>query len=212
MKEIFFHILTTLAYLLLMLIGKTSRRSFIDLNIREEFERKKIPIIYSFWHNRLLYLAYLYRKKKVGVMVSTHKDGDYIAAVMKSCGLFAVRGSTTRGGLRALIEIIRYAKSGFPTAFTPDGPKGPKYVLQEGVLYAALKTGFPVVPICWNAKRKIVFHSWDNFILPLPFNRFVVVYGRPFFIRSEAEIRTKKKALQQEMMRIVDLADHYPFK
>lgn len=210
-QKILFFLLTNLAYALLLFIGMTSRKKVIDFHIREKFEKKKIPIIYSFWHNRLLYLAYLYRKKGVGVMVSTHKDGDYIAAVMRKCRLHAIRGSTTRGGLRALIGLIQYAKQGFDTAFTPDGPRGPRYVLQEGVLYAGLKTGFPVVPIAWNAKYRKIFSSWDHFILPLPFNRFVVMYGRPVFIRSEKELPLKKKELEAEMMRIVRAVDEYSF-
>ncbi|MBU1076268.1 MAG: lysophospholipid acyltransferase family protein [Spirochaetes bacterium] len=205
-------LLVNAAYILLYCIGITSSKKFINIKIREKFNKKKVPIIYAFWHNRLLYLAFLYRKKRVGVMVSQHQDGDYIAMVMKKCKLTAIRGSTTRGGLRALIEIINYAKSGFATAFTPDGPRGPKYSLQEGVLLAALKTGFPIVPICWNAKRKIVFNSWDNFLLPLPFNKFAVVYGKPVFVRSKAMIMQKKKELYKEMMKTVQIADNYFLK
>ncbi len=211
MNKIIFILITNFAYLLLLFIGKTSKKIFINLQIREKFAQQKIPIIYSFWHNRLLYLSYLYRRLGVGVMVSTHKDGDYIADVMRKCGLYAVRGSTTRGGIRAFLEIIDYVKKGYDIAFTPDGPRGPKYQLQEGVLYAGLKTGLPIVPICWNAKRKIVFNSWDNFILPLPFNQFVIVYGNPIYVRSENEIPKKKKELYNEMMRIVSIADSYQF-
>ncbi len=194
-----------------MFIGKTSRKSFINHEIREKFAEQKIPIIYAFWHNRLLYLSYLYRKKFAGVIVSQHKDGDYIAEVMKKCKLTAIRGSSTRRGLEALVEIISYIKKGFDIAFTPDGPKGPKYKIKEGVLLAALKTGFPIVPICWNAKRKIIFSSWDNFILPLPFNRFIVAYGKPIYVKSKKDMNKKKRELHKAMMETVKIADNYKF-
>ncbi len=211
MKTILFKFLVNLAYFILFFIGITSKKKFINHDIKKKFEKAKTPIIYAFWHNRLLYLAYLYRKTLFGVMVSQHKDGDYIAGVMKKCKLTPVRGSTTRGGMRALIEIINYAKKGFSTAFTPDGPRGPKYVIQEGVLIAAIKTGFPIVPICWNAKRKIIFNSWDNFILPFPFNKFVIVYGKPVFIKSKQELVKKKNELYKNMMEIVKTTDNYNF-
>lgn len=209
--RILFVFLVNFAYRILLIIGWTSKRIYINYKIREDFAKKKIPIIYTFWHNRLLYLAYLYRKKGVGVMVSQHKDGDYIAGVMQKCKLKAVRGSTTRGGLRALIEIINYVKTGFDIAFTPDGPRGPRYEIQDGVFIAAIRTGFPIVPICWNAKYKKVFNSWDRFILPYPFNKFVVAYADPIYIKNKQEIPKKKKELQKSMMKLVDQVDHYKF-
>jgi len=141
-------ILINIAYFLLMIIGKTSRKVYINYDIQRRFEKQKNSVIYCFWHNRLLYLAYLYRKTYTAVMVSQHKDGDYIARVMKKCKLTAIRGSSTHGGLKALVEIIDYAKKGNNIAFAADGPRGPQYQIKEGVLLAALKTGFTVVPVC----------------------------------------------------------------
>ncbi len=212
LKKLISRILINTAYMVLMFIGKTSRKVFINYQIRERFAEEKTPVIYSFWHNRLLYLAYLYRKRFVGVMVSRHRDGDYIAEVMKKCRLTAIRGSSTRGGPAALKGIIEYVvQQRFDIAFTPDGPRGPKYTLQDGVLQTALKTGFPIVPICWNARKKIVFNSWDNFILPFPFNKFIVVYGNPIYVRSKEEIENKRKELHKAMMETVKIADDYKF-
>lgn len=210
-QKIISKILINIAYLLLMFIGKTSGKSFINYEIKEKFAQQKIPIIYAFWHNRIFYPAYLYRKKYVGIIVSQHKDGDYIAEVMKKCKLTAMRGSSTRGGLRALVEIINYVKKGFDIAFTPDGPQGPKYTIKNGVLLAALKTGFPIVSFCWNAKRKIIFNSWDNFIFPLPFNKFIVAYGKPIYIKSRKDLNKKKQELYKAMMDAVKTVDNYKF-
>lgn len=211
-KKIIYNLIIDLIYLILLFIGKTSKKIYLNYEIRANLEQKNIPIIYSFWHNRLLYLAFLYRKTYFGVMVSQHKDGNYIADIMKKCRLYPVRGSSTRGGIRALLEIINYLKqTKIGIAFSPDGPKGPKYQIQEGILLAALKTGSPIVPLCWSAKKKKIFNSWDNFIFPFPFNKFVIVYGTPLYIKSKTEMEKAKEKLQKEMMRIVEIADNYSF-
>ena len=202
-------IISLILYFIIMLVGKLSRNKYINKEIRDKFEKeKKIPIIYAFWHNRIFYLAYLYRKTNVGIMVSKHKDGEMITMVMKKLGLTAIRGSTTRGGIRALIEIIRYARNtNNSIAFTPDGPKGPKYTIQEGILIAARETGYPIVPVTWYAKRKIIFNSWDNFIFPLPFNKFTTIYGNPIFVSKKDNIERKKQELRAELIRITDLSE-----
>ncbi len=203
-------IIVNIFYLIIMFVGKTSINKFLNKKIREKYEKEGIPIIYAFWHNRIFYLPYLYRKTHTGVMVSKHKDGEIIAKVMNKLKLKPVRGSTSRGGIRALIEIIRYAqKSKNAIAFTPDGPRGPKYVIQEGVLIAARETGFPIVPIAWNAKRRKELHSWDNFLLPFPFNKFITVYGEPIFIKKTDNLEEKKQKLYTELMRITELSDKY---
>ncbi len=201
---------TYIIYLYEILVGKSSKNILINKKIIDDFKKNKIAVIYSFWHNRIFYLPYLYRKSNIAVMVSLHKDGELIARVMKKLGLVAIRGSTTRGGIRALVNIIKYIKeNNISIAFTPDGPKGPKYEIQEGVLLAAQKSKAPIVPICWNCKKKKILNSWDNFILPYPFNTFVTVYGNPIWINDNDSLELKKIELKKEMMRIVDIADNY---
>lgn len=210
MQNFIFKIATNIIYLLLLFIGKTSSVKLINYEIVLKFLKQKRSVIYAFWHNRLLYLAYLYRNKRVGVMVSLHRDGEYIASVMKKLNLVAIRGSSRRGGIRALIEIINYVKkSGYDAAFTPDGPRGPKYEIQDGVLIAAQKSGAPILPIVWNAKYKIILNSWDNFIIPLPFNKFVVLYGNPVWVMENDNIAEKRIELKNEMMRILNIVENY---
>jgi lysophospholipid acyltransferase (LPLAT)-like uncharacterized protein len=210
MQKIIFKIITSIVYLLLIFIGKTSSVKLLNYDIVLKFKKKKQPVIYSFWHNRLLYLAYLYRKKRVGVMVSLHRDGEYISEIMRKLKLVPIRGSTTRGGIKALIEIIKYTKnSGYDSAFTPDGPRGPKYEIQDGILLASKKSKAPILPITWNAKYKIVLNTWDNFIIPLPFNKFIVLYGNPIWVNENDDLNIKKIELKSEMMRILKIVENY---
>ena len=111
-------------------------------------------IIFSFWHGRLLMLPFIKPEGPVTVMVSRHKDGELISRVLKQFGIGSSRGSTTRGGMAALKEIIRLARQGHSIALTPDGPRGPRYVAQMGVIQAAAATGLPIYPITYSALKK----------------------------------------------------------
>ena len=110
--------------------------------------------IIAFWHCHLLLMLHAKWHGPCAVMISQSKDGEYIARVFEWYGVTAVRGSSTRGGAKALREIIREARAGKNIVFTPDGPKGPARVVKEGLVAAAMATGLPIVPIAFAAKKK----------------------------------------------------------
>ncbi len=111
-------------------------------------------VIFSFWHGRILMMPFMKISRPTSVMVSRHKDGELIARVVKYFGINSSRGSTTRGGVSALKELIKLAREGFCIAFTPDGPRGPRYIVQSGVIQAAKATGLPIYPITYSARKK----------------------------------------------------------
>lgn len=111
-------------------------------------------IIFSFWHGRMLMLPFIKPEGPVTIMVSRHRDGELIARVLRQFGIDSSRGSTTRGGISALKEIIRLARQGRSIGFTPDGPRGPRYIAQMGVIQAAMATGLPIYPITYSALKK----------------------------------------------------------
>jgi lysophospholipid acyltransferase (LPLAT)-like uncharacterized protein len=111
-------------------------------------------IIFSFWHGRLLMLPFIKPEGPVTIMVSRHRDGELISRLLKQFGIGSARGSTSRGGMAALKEIIRLARQGHSIGFTPDGPRGPRYVAQMGVIQAASATGLPIYPITYSALKK----------------------------------------------------------
>ncbi len=110
--------------------------------------------IFSFWHGRILMMPFLKLSRPVSVMISRHSDGEFVARIVKHLDIYSSRGSTTRGGVSALKELIRLSREGFCPAFTPDGPRGPRYVVQQGVIQAAKATGLPVYPVTYSARKK----------------------------------------------------------
>ena len=127
--------------------------------------------IIAFWHATMLVLVYQGRGQGIRVLISRHTDGEYIARVIKNMGFGVVRGSSTRGGAGAMINMVKEAENGRFLAVTPDGPRGPREVAQSGIIFLAKKTGLPILPIglgysnCWRLP------SWDGFRIQKPFSK-----------------------------------------
>lgn len=165
------------------LIGFTSRFRFLTNEQYEELFKNKKPFIYSIWHTNVLYSPYLHRGKNVAVLISESKDGDYINQVVHRFGNTSVRGSSSKGGSKALKAVIQHLKKGLPAAFTPDGPRGPAFILQPGIIAAAQVTQVPIVPFHYECSRQwILERAWDKHRVPKPFTTFVVSYGEPISV------------------------------
>jgi len=182
-------------YLIRLLIGSL-RIQTINKHIVDEAKSRYKTVIYAFWHNRMLILAYQHRFEDIQVLISRHRDGEYIALALSKLGYGAIRGSTTRGGAVATRELISKINK-YDIGITPDGPRGPKEHIHEGVLYLAYKTGKPIIPMSADAKRKLILPTWDNFILPLPFSHARVIYGEPILVKSAEQMSNAGKQLKQ---------------
>jgi lysophospholipid acyltransferase (LPLAT)-like uncharacterized protein len=147
------------------------------------------PVIFCLWHNRLATSMIVHRRhpRKLAALVSASKDGALLAAVLARFGVEQVRGSSSRRGPQALLELTNHAKRGYDLAVTPDGPKGPRYVVQHGVISLAQVTGLPIIPVTCNTHPKICLKSWDHFQIPLPFSRCEFILNEPIFVPREAD-------------------------
>jgi len=134
-------------------------------------------VIFTLWHGELLPLLWHHRGEGVAVVISEHRDGEIIAQIAERLGYTTVRGSTSRGGGRALIGLMRAVQAGHDGAVTPDGPRGPAHVFAPGAAIAAHRTGAPLAMIRASAKRAWRLKSWDRFLVPKPFATVRVVYG-----------------------------------
>lgn len=178
----------------------------------DQFHQKSYPVIIVFWHGRQLIMPFAYRGKAAYVLVSQHRDGEYVHQILRRLGFGTVRGSTTRGAIHAVNQLVDLANAGEDIVFTPDGPRGPRCIVQPGVVYIAQKTGLPIIPLAFGAKRKHVFQSWDRFQFPMPWTRSVFVWGNPLWVMPSAgdEERIKKcKELEGTLNQLCDEADHY---
>jgi len=142
--------------------------------------------IHAFWHGHLLLMPYAYPGGRIAILISEHRDGEYIARTMARFGHHSVRGSTTSGGAAALRKAVRMARSGWDLGFTPDGPRGPRHEVQRGVILAARLSGSPIVPVSFAASRAAIMRSWDGFVVPRLFSRGVFVFGTPIEVPAEA--------------------------
>jgi lysophospholipid acyltransferase (LPLAT)-like uncharacterized protein len=144
------------------------------------FYDQRRPVVFLLWHEALLPLLWQHRGQGIAIVVSEARDGQYLSELAGSLGYRAVRGSSTRGGARALLGAVRELKAGRSIAFTPDGPRGPRRELKPGVIAAAQRGGGVIVPIHAEADRAWRLHSWDRFMIPQPLARVLITYGRPF--------------------------------
>ncbi|HVI83579.1 MAG TPA: lysophospholipid acyltransferase family protein [Chthoniobacterales bacterium] len=167
--------------------------------------------IAALWHNRLLLISFVLKRffpQRPGAgLISASHDGDLIADVTRRFGFDVVRGSSSRMGASAVLELGQVLASGRDVLITPDGPRGPAYELGPGIIFLAQRTAAPVVPVnmeyssCWRAK------SWDRFIIPTPFSKVRVIIGQPQEIRStssDKEFERERLRLQNLMMSLVE--------
>jgi lysophospholipid acyltransferase (LPLAT)-like uncharacterized protein len=170
------------------------------------------PAIWAFWHNRMFVMPVvyhrLYRHRSGVVLTSPSRDGAIIAEVMLRFGVGSVRGSSSRRGSTALLELTSVVEKGEDIVFTPDGPRGPRYRLGPGIVLLAQKTGAPVVPINVEYSRCWRFGRWDGFMVPKPFARTEVTFGPLHYVPPtttdeafEAE-RVRLENVLQSMMRM----------
>lgn len=197
---------------LLRVYAKTLRTRTLYPERIDNFHKNKMPVIIAFWHGRQLMMPFAYRGTSGYVLVSQHRDGEYIHGILKRLGFGTVRGSSTRGGMHAVSKLVSLAHEGSDIVFTPDGPQGPRCVAQSGIVYIAQKTGLPIVPLAFGAAKKHVFQSWDRFQLPLPWTRSVFVWGEPLWVHDQTgktEREKKCKDLEGALNRLCDEADQY---
>jgi len=168
-----------LLYILIYLLGNTYRYSISG------WEGRQSPSIFAFWHKGMLPLLFGFRKKGISVLVSRSRDGEIVSRMLKMFGYKSVRGSTTKGamvGLKGMVEIL---KSGGNVALTPDGPRGPRGEIKEGISLLMHYGSLYCVDV--RVEKCIRLNSWDRFVIPLPFSNIEIVL-------NELKIWDKKEA------------------
>jgi len=176
--------------LVIHLIGSTLRMTFEDRGgILDQPEHP--PVIIAFWHNRTALMAFFYERYCRGrvalTFISSSRDGQFMTDVAARFGIKAVRGSSSRHGTSAMLTAIRAASDqNVDLVITPDGPRGPRYRIQPGLIRLAQATQRPIVAVTYQLKWKRLLNSWDRFHVPLPFSTCRLMTGEPIFVPENA--------------------------
>ncbi|MEP6781873.1 MAG: lysophospholipid acyltransferase family protein [Gemmatimonadaceae bacterium] len=175
---------------------------------REELERLRAngrPSIVTFWHGQILAHAVAHRPPS-SVLISDHRDGEIIAQIVRGYGMKVIRGSTSKGGARALLQLARELRGGVDIVITPDGPRGPRHSFALGALVLAQRTGAPLVMMGSHASRRWRLKTWDQFEVPKPFARVTVIYASPIYIAA-GDSRDLPKQVESITAKLNDLVE-----
>ncbi len=158
------------------------------------------PCIYVSWHQRMCFFARYLAEKNPVVLISQSRDGEYGARIAKHLGFGYVRGSSTRGGIKALRQMIECVKKGKSIGILADGPLGPPRIVKTGPILIASKSQAPIIPLMWSCNRFWLLNSWDRYMIPKPFSKVVIRHGSPFKVpsrfASSEELEYYRKRLQ----------------
>jgi len=194
--------ISTIGYRLIQLLGATLRWRTEGFEHFETIAAAGHQPIMAFWHGRILPATYYFRRRGIVVITSENFDGEWIARIIERFGFGTARGSTSRGGRKALLQLTRDLSAGKPAGFTVDGPRGPERVAQPGAVWLAKATGHPVLPFHLEAGRHWTLKSWDRTQIPKPFSTVSIVIGEPFYVPRDAddeEIESARQSLDERL-------------
>lgn len=181
-SEVKFFIIPRLIKLVMTLVTMTCRVRWHNKAQLDELTKSDQAWVLSMWHNCSTFAPWAMRNRGLTCMVSASRDGEYVARLGALFGNKTVRGSSSKGSSSATRAVLKLLRSGAAVALTPDGPRGPKYQVQHGVLWLAAAGQAPIVPFHIEASRQWVLNSWDNHRFPKPFSTIHIGIGQPTYI------------------------------
>jgi len=201
-------------YPLINLLGHTLRWRVEGLDHLEAIRAAGRQPVMAFWHGRILPATFYFRRRGIVVITSENFDGEWIARIIERFGYGTARGSSSRGGLKAMLQLVREMQRGRAAGFTLDGPRGPARVAQPGALWLARTTGNPVLPFHLEASRHWSLRSWDRTQIPKPFSDVALVVGEPMDVPANAteehmeqargEMEARLRALEQRALDMLE--------
>lgn len=201
-KRIQARLIAIAGYRLVSALGGTLRWKTAGLEHFDAIRASGRQPVMAFWHGRILSATYFFRRRGIVVITSENFDGEWIAGIIERFGYGTARGSTSRGGRRALLQLTRDMAAGKPAGFTVDGPRGPARVAQPGAVWLAKATGNPVVPFHLEASRHWTLNSWDRTQIPKPFTTVALAVGEPFEVPADADesgIESARRLLEERL-------------
>jgi len=201
-KRLQARLIAAAGYPLMAALGSTFRWRVEGLaNYQRVLDDGRQPIM-AFWHGRILPATVYFRRRGIVVITSENFDGEWIAGIIERFGYGTARGSTSRGAVRALVQLKRDMAAGKPAGFTLDGPRGPAKVAQPGAIWLAKATGNPILPFHIESDRHWTAHSWDRTQVPKPWATIAIAIGEPMAIAADADARAiedGRRALEERL-------------
>ncbi len=158
--------------------------------------------LYATWHQRMMYLTRFMKSHRLWILVSQSRDGTYGAETAKWLGFKTIRGSSSRGGARALLQVSRQLKDGHAVGILADGPRGPAREAKPGPVLLAGRAGVPLLPVMWGADRCWVLDTWDRYLIPKPFARIAIHFGKPIYVPRSTrreDLEAYRKRFEDQM-------------
>lgn len=200
------------AILYIWLLTHTMRFTYVNFEGYRRHLAGGGRILLAFWHGRLLLMPHAYEGPGITALTSASRDGEFMSRTLNGLGVETVRGSSSRGWLGGVKGLLKAARAGRDLSIVPDGPRGPRYIAEPGVVKVAARTGLPIIPMSYGASKKKVLSSWDTFIVPWPFSRGVFICGEPIEVSkdsTEAELEEKRLELESSLSELTRRADSY---
>lgn len=201
-ERITIRLIDWLCYLVMSLIGMTIRFEVEGWhNYESVIASGKLPV-WPFWHDRIFLSTVYFRDRGILVITSKSRDGEYIARFIQRFGFGVIRGSSSRGGAKALVEMRNAMQLGLEIAFTVDGPRGPRYEAKPGPVYLAKLTDNPILPFIIEPQNYWTLNTWDKLQIPKPFTKALLIIAEPFSVNpdaDESELETKVVEMQRSL-------------
>jgi lysophospholipid acyltransferase (LPLAT)-like uncharacterized protein len=204
-KRLQARLISIIGYRLVASLGATLRWKTEGLEHFDAIVRSGRQPIMAFWHGRILPATYYFRRRGIVVITSENFDGEWIAGIIERFGYRTARGSTSRGGRKALLQLKRDLAAGKAAGFTIDGPRGPARVAQAGAVWLSKATGNPVLPFHLEASRHWTMNSWDRTQIPKPFSTVAIAMGEPFTVPADADAEAIDRARDSLEIRLSHL-------
>ena len=198
-----------LFYSITNLVCKSIRWTYIVENEKSNIFDNDQEYIFCCWHNRLFLGPHLLpRNRIINALQSSHSDGMVTSIAFKHLGMNVILGSSKKGGMQAFRKMVKCIQLGESVAITPDGPKGPKEKVKEGIVKLAQMTDTPIIPLVWATNKFKLVNSWDSFVIPYPFSKGIYSFGKPIKVKkkiSEKEFGKVRQELENEIKRLTIL-------
>ena len=201
-----------LYYFITKLVSLSIKWEYFEQSKKSKIIDNRYKYIFCCWHNKLFLGPHLLpRNRVINALQSSHSDGMITSLAFQYLGMKVILGSSKKGGMQAFRKMVKCLQLGESIAITPDGPKGPKEKVKQGIIKLAQMTNTPIIPLVWATRKYKIINSWDDFVLPYPFSKGIYSFGKPIYIEKKININKfelERQNLENEIKRLTKILEN----